>query len=55
MRFAGEVVEQDDAVGHHQRVVVRQAHRSGAEPDVAGALGRDREEQLRRGDRLPPG
>ena len=37
---AGEVVEQHEAVGEHQRVVVRQRVHAGAEPDVLRALGR---------------
>jgi hypothetical protein len=50
---AGQVVEQHDAVGDHQGVVVRQAHRPGPQPDVPRALGRDGQEQLRGGDGLP--
>jgi len=35
---AGHVVELDDAVGDHHRVVVGQRGDTGAEPDVPGAL-----------------
>ena len=52
---AGEVVEQHDPVGDHQRVVVGEAHHAGPEADVARPLGRHGQEQLRRGDRLPAG
>ena len=51
---AGQVIEQDDAIRDHQGMVVGQADRAGAEPDVAGALGGDGQEDFRRGDRLPP-
>ena len=44
----GEVVEQHDAVGHHQRVVVGQAHRSGSEANMPGALGGHCEKDLGR-------
>ena len=52
---AGEVVEQHDAVGHHQGVVVGEAHDPGPQPDVPGALGRHGQEDLGGGDRLPAG
>ncbi len=51
----GEVVEQHDAVGGGEGVVVRQAHHAGAEADVPGAFGGDGEEQFGGGDELPPG
>ena len=41
-----------DAVGEHQRVVVRQRVDAGAELDVLGALGGGGDEHLGRGDRL---
>ena len=49
---AGHVVELDDAVGDHQRVVVRQRDDAGAEADVPGPLRRDGDEDLRRVDGL---
>src|SRR5205823_13840848 len=39
----------------HQRMVVRQADHAGPELDMPRALGRDTDEQLGRGDDLPPG
>jgi hypothetical protein len=47
-----QVVEQHDALRHPERIVIAQAHHAGAEPDVAGALGRDGDEDLRRRDDL---
>ena len=52
---ARQVVEQDEAVGDHERVVVRQADDPGAEADVAGAFGRRGHEHLGRGDGFPAG
>src|SRR3954453_10509726 len=52
---AGEVIQEDHALGHPQRVVVCQRRHRGAEPDVARALGGGRDEDLRRGDDLAPG
>ena len=52
---AREVVELHDPVGNHQGVVVGEAHHAGPQPDVAGALGRHRQEDLGGGDRLPAG
>jgi hypothetical protein len=52
---AREVVEQDHALGHPQRVVVRERDDAGAELDVAGALRGGRDEDLRRGDDLAAG
>jgi hypothetical protein len=49
---ARHVVELHHAVGQHERVVVRQRHDTGAEPDVAGALGRRGNEHLRASDQL---
>ena len=49
---AREVVEQHEAVGEHQRVVVRQRVHAGAEPDVLRAFRRRRDEHLRRRDDL---
>ena len=40
------VVELNDAVGHHQGMVVGQRDDPGAEPDVPGALGRGGDEQF---------
>jgi len=51
---AGHVVELHHAVGQHERVVVGQRDDTGAEPDVAGALGRCGDEHLRTGDQLEP-
>ena len=48
----GLVVELDHAVGHRERVVVRQRDDARAEPDPARALDRRRDEHLRRGDEL---
>ncbi len=52
---AGQVVEQHNTVGHHQRVVVRQADDARAELDGARALGRRGQVHLRRRDDLPAG
>ncbi len=52
---AGEVVEQHDAVGHHEGVVVGEADGNGAKADVPRALCRDREEDLGCRDVLPAG
>ena len=49
---AGEVVEQHPAVGDHQRMVIRQRHHAGAEPDVLGPFGGRGDEHLRAGDQL---
>ncbi len=49
---AGEMVQQHPAVGHHQRMVVRQRHHARAEPDVLGALGGRGDEHLGAGDQL---
>ncbi len=46
------VIELDDAVGHVQRVVIRQRDNSGPEPDVLRALRRGRDEDLGRVDGL---
>ena len=51
---AGEVVEQHGALGDHVGVVVRHAGDAGAELDVARALGRGGDEDLRAGDDLVP-
>src|SRR2546425_3646818 len=52
---ARHVVEQDEAGGHHQRVVVGQARHARAQHDVARALGGCGDEDLGRSDRLPSG
>ena len=49
------MVELDEAVGDQERVVVRQARHARAEHDVARALGGRGDEDLGRGDELPPG
>jgi hypothetical protein len=49
------VVELNDAVRDHQRVVIRQRNHAGAEPYRSRALRGDRDEQLRRAYRLPAG
>ncbi len=49
---ARHVVELHHAVGQHERVMVRQRHDAGAEPDVAGALRRRGDEHLRASDQL---
>ncbi len=46
------MVEQHPAVGHHQRVVVRQRHHAGAQLDVLGALCGRGDEHLRARDQL---
>src|SRR5262249_49410871 len=46
------MVELDDAVGHHHRVVVGQRNDAGAEADVSGALGGEGDEDLGRADDL---
>ena len=51
---AGEVVEQNHAIGQHQRVVVRQRADAGAELDVLGPFGGDADEHLGRRDDLVP-
>jgi hypothetical protein len=48
------VVELDDAVGDHHRVVVRQRNDAGAEADVSGTLGGESDEDLGRADDLEP-
>ncbi len=52
---AGHVVELDDAVGDHHRVVVGQGDDAGAEADVPGALGGECDEDLGRADDLVAG
>ena len=52
---ARQVVEQDHALGHPQRVVVGQRGDAGAELDVARALGGGGDEDLGRGDDLAAG
>ena len=52
---ARHVVELDDAVRRHQRIMVRQRDDAGAEADRPRALGGDRDEQFGRADRLPAG
>ena len=49
---ARHVVELHHAVGQHERVVVRQRHDAGAEPDMPGALRRRGNEHFRAGDQL---
>ena len=49
---AREVVEQHEAVGEHQRVVVRERVHAAAEPDVLRARRRGRDEHLGRRDDL---
>ena len=49
------MVELDDAVRRHQRVVIRQRHHAGAEADLPGALRRRGDEDLGRGDDLEAG
>ena len=51
---ARHMVELHHAVGQHERVVVGQRDDPGAEPDVAGALGRGGDEHLGAGDQLEP-
>jgi hypothetical protein len=46
------VVELDDPVGHHQRVVVGEGDHPGPERDPLGTLGGGGEEELRGGDDL---
>ena len=48
----GEVVQQHQAVGQHERVVIRQRRHAGAEADVLRALGRGGDEDLGGGDDL---
>ena len=52
---ARHVVELDDAVGDHHRVMVGQRDDAGAEADVLGALGGEGDEDLGRADDLQPG
>ncbi len=52
---AGEVVEQDDAVGQDEGLVVGQGGDARPEPDVRGALGRGGDEHLGRRDDLVAG
>ena len=52
---ARHVIELDDAVRDHQRVVIGQRDDAGAEPDALGALGRGGDEQFGRGDDLEAG
>jgi hypothetical protein len=49
------VVEQHHALGHPEGVVVGERGDAGAETDVARALRRSRDEDLRRGDDLAAG
>ena len=49
------MVELNDAVRSHQRVMVRQRYHARAETDRAGAFGGNGDEQLRRADELPAG
>src|SRR5262249_13777777 len=49
---ARHVVELRHARGQRERMVVRQRHHAGAEPDVARALGRGGQKHLRTGDDL---
>ena len=49
------VVELDDAVRSHQRVMVRQRDHARAKTDRAGAFGGNGDEQLGRADQLPAG
>ena len=51
----GQVVEQHQAVGQHERVVVGQRRHAGAQADVPGALGGGGDEHLGRGDDLVAG
>lgn len=50
---ARQVVEEGDALGHLERVVVRQVDDGGAEADARGALRRGGDHQVGRGDGLP--
>ena len=52
---AGQVVEEDHAVGQHERVVVGQRGHARAEADVPGAPRRGGDEDLGRGDDLVAG
>ena len=49
----GEMVEHRDAIGEFGRVVIRQQEPAGAEADVLGLQERLRQQQVRRGMRLP--
>lgn len=49
---AGDVVEQHEAVGKQERVVIGKRVHAAAEPDVLGALRGRRDEDLGRGDDL---
>jgi hypothetical protein len=49
---ARHVIELDDAIRDHERLVVRQRHHAGPEADALGALGCRRDEELGRGDDL---
>src|SRR5438034_697248 len=49
------VVELHEAIGHHQRVMVRQAHHTRAELDPPGALARGRDHEGGVADDLPAG
>ena len=51
----GHVVELHDALCDVEGVVVGQRNDARAQPDALGALGRHRQEQLRRSDHLPAG
>src|SRR6516225_5482314 len=46
------MVEEDDALSHPQRIVIRNADHAGAEFDVTRALGRRRYHDFRRGGEL---
>jgi hypothetical protein len=50
-----QVIEQHRSLGDHVRVVIAHRHHTGAQLDVAGALGGRRDEDLRRGDDLAAG
>ena len=52
MRPLRQVIEHDDAIGEHQRVVVGQRHHAGAELDVSSALRGRGDHHLGRCDRL---
>ena len=52
---ARHVVELHDAIGEHQRVVIRERGDAGAEADVPRALGGGGDEDLGRGDDLVAG
>ena len=49
----GHVIELRDALGQHQRMVVRETGDAGAELDLLGAAERVGDKQVRRRDVLP--